>query len=619
MKIQSVDFSLDAVANLGLPAIKMDRLSKIVLVAGKNGGGKTRLLTAIQRAALARKEHQSPDTSVLEAQIAETSRALKDCQDYYESEKLKEGIKSLSEKLALLRGLNLGTNDRPGREVPLVNFVPKDLNLVSPATQTLGEIRDNARDAGSGGVRSLSKSTLSYIYRLQQLDFERTHPNNSMDKTPAIGGEHYAKFNNLVVALLDEPLRRSNEGEPTLFGQSLNEHKLSSGQVVLLQLAVALHAQGKDLKNSIILLDEPENHLHSYALVEVIKKISELLTDGQIWICTHSVPLISHIAEIDPYALWNIENGNIARAGKKPQLILENLLGSKAEISKLENFLLLPHDLARSIFSAQCLLPPAVIGDLSHDPQISGINVAIGKISELGTPLRILDYGAGKGRLLTGLAELYDNKNFEELIDYYAYDSSLENRNECLSNIGKVYKNYNSRYFSSINDIARNGLSFHVAIFSNVLHEISPKFWGEIFLKEMSALISKSGWLMLVEDHRMPIGEMAHEFGFLVLDTEELKILFNIGHDDERNELFFCVEERGDGRLKAHMIHSSLIIRFSEECLKSAITRLKDRSIFELKKIRSKNYNKNYESGQIYGFWSQLLSNSILYLNTHNL
>ncbi len=47
MKIEKIDFP--APHDNGLGDIKMDRLSHVVIIAGKNGAGKTRLLNRIRK------------------------------------------------------------------------------------------------------------------------------------------------------------------------------------------------------------------------------------------------------------------------------------------------------------------------------------------------------------------------------------------------------------------------------------------------------------------------------------------------------------------------------------------------------------------------------------------
>jgi predicted ATP-binding protein involved in virulence len=47
MRITKIDIPNTSESNDGLANIRMDKLSKVVLIAGKNGSGKTRILNKI--------------------------------------------------------------------------------------------------------------------------------------------------------------------------------------------------------------------------------------------------------------------------------------------------------------------------------------------------------------------------------------------------------------------------------------------------------------------------------------------------------------------------------------------------------------------------------------------
>jgi predicted ATPase len=78
-----------------------------------------------------------------------------------------------------------------------------------------------------------------------------------------------------------------------LFGFPLGQSNLSDGQKILLQLCLAIHCQQESLEDLVLFLDEPENHLHPSVIIETIERIKEEVSNGQIWISTHSIPLLS--------------------------------------------------------------------------------------------------------------------------------------------------------------------------------------------------------------------------------------------------------------------------------------------------------------------------------------
>ena len=128
--------------------------------------------------------------------------------------------------------------------------------------------------------------------------------------------DSYKKLVDLIELLLKTTLGRSIDGDATLFGKPLALANLSDGQKVLIQLAVALHAQNGKLDNTVFLLDEPENHLHPSALIEFLDALELVAPSAQFWIATHSVPLLAHIANKEPMAIWYVEDGAISNAGR---------------------------------------------------------------------------------------------------------------------------------------------------------------------------------------------------------------------------------------------------------------------------------------------------------------
>src|SRR5690606_22969500 len=153
------------------------------------------------------------------------------------------------------------------------------------------------------------------------------------------------------------------------------------------------------------------------------------------------------------------------------------------------------------------------------------------KLSKTGV-LRVLDYGAGKGRLISNIVDL-DETNQEKLIEsieYIAYDKFHNDKEHCESALVKAYGSCEKKYFNDFNNLLSvyDKGSFDVVIMCNVLHEIDPKDWLKLFQNEgvISSLLSENGILLLVEDHQIPIGEKAYQKGFLVLDTPQLKDLF---------------------------------------------------------------------------------------------
>jgi ABC-type multidrug transport system ATPase subunit len=156
-------------------------------------------------------------------------------------------------------------------------------------------------------------------------------------------------------------------------------------------LCIAIYSQEVQLKDLILVMDEPENHLHPSVIIEVLEQIQKCVTKGQIWIATHSVPLLAHF---DPSLLWYVENGKIAPAGKTPESVLHDLLGNDEEIARLQDFISLPAQFATSKYAFECLFEPKTLMTASSDRQSWQIREELKVLSADGK-IKILDYGAG--------------------------------------------------------------------------------------------------------------------------------------------------------------------------------------------------------------------------------
>ena len=294
--------------------------------------------------------------------------------------------------------------------------------------------------------------------------------------------------------LLGKRLGRDLDGYPTLFDRPLERAELSDGQKALLQFCVAVHNQSANRRDSILIMDEPENHLHPSIVVKTIDRIADCVPSGQIWIATHSIPLLAHF---DPSSIWYMEEGRISYGGNIPEKVMSSLLGGEDEIAKLQDFIGLPAQLALNRFAYECLFGPAVALTGNDDPQIVQIMKQLGQIKKAGK-IRVLDYGAGKGRLLTNIPEgLEHTRKFTAEFDYIAFDKFDDDKKECRAILEKVYGSAADRYFNHITDLlgCHDTGSFDVVLMTNVLHEIDPKEWLELFREKgvITSLLGKKG------------------------------------------------------------------------------------------------------------------------------
>jgi hypothetical protein len=228
--------------------------------------------------------------------------------------------------------------------------------------------------------------------------------------------------------------------------------------------------------------------------------------------------------------------------------------------------------------------------------------------------LRVLDFGAGEARLLGGVSEGCTNVASE--IDYVAFDTSRKSKNACERQLIAVYGSTDNRiYFDSDDCLAARGVgTFDVVVLCNVLHEIDPDEWLGVFGKQgfVSRSLSTNGHLLLVEDLRIPIGELPNPRGFFLLDTIHIQQLFNATTSELVNSILVH-DERGDGRLKAHVVPKRLVESMTATTRTQALEALRETSLRRIKELRQST-DRSFKSGQLNGLWSQQYVNCCLYL-----
>lgn len=68
---------------------------------------------------------------------------------------------------------------------------------------------------------------------------------------------------------------------------------------------------------------------------------------------------------------------------------------------------------------------------------------------------------------------------------------------------------------------------FDIVLMCNVLHEINPACWLDVF-SIIHSILKENATLIIIEDHLIPYGEKAYDNGFLVFDEDEFKMLFTL-------------------------------------------------------------------------------------------
>jgi ABC-type multidrug transport system ATPase subunit len=592
----------------GLSNIKMNKLGNIVLIAGKNGAGKTRLLRRITSFATTRP--YQPEMQNLQQSITHFEKTIQSNPNDVNVIQWQNQITSHKDRLKIREYVTVNDEMEAAK---IIEFVPKNLNLQDSSDMSPSLMQSAAQSIASPGTNNLNQGTLAYIQTLQNRWWNVTHPSSEVNEEQT--GEiivQYDRLKELIRTFLNTDLGRDANGFGTLFGFPLGQSQLSDGQKVLLQLCMAIYAQKASLSNMILIMDEPENHLHPSVLLEVINQIKENITDGQLWISTHSIPLLS---SFNPSLIWYMDEGSISYAGRSPEKVLRGLLGDEEQISSLSEFLTLPAQFATNQYAFECLLAPTVVMTPATDVQTTQIKEALVEMGQ-GRSMTVLDLGAGKGRLLDNIYYSEHIQNREQItqwLDYIAFDLSSEDRALCESTISRVYGNTVNRYFNNDDDLraAKNDESFDIVVMCNVLHEIEPAAWLHILGANslINRVLKDSGHLLIVEDCQLPVGEKAHKHGFIVLNRFQIMKLFNIRAEETD---FKYSDARNDGRLLAYRIPKRFLSRISAASRIDALNSLTDTARNEIRRLRDQE--ASYINGLRHGFWVQQFANAQLAL-----
>jgi predicted ATPase len=624
MRITSVNIP-PSVSNNKLGHIKLDRLGKVVVLAGKNGSGKTRILKTIA-SVLEQMPTLSQYNSALEAQhqvlkmINSGKENLARLQDRtVRNQSWDRIIKSTEQSILVnnsalekhkkvLEWNYLTTSERMNRHVVL-NYVPNRLEIDDIQKMTNEKILQASASIENVGMSSLSSAVPARLQVVSEMYMYATHQEYPNQQSKAAVIREYNDVKDTLLKFLQANLTLGSNRMPELFGRPLNDARLSKGQIVLLQLCLAFHYQKARMSEGVIMLDEPENHLHPSAIIEVIEQLKSINSNGQIWIATHSVPLLAYF---EPNEIFYVADGKVSYAGSEPERVLDSLLGGDVGVERLRDFVNLPAVYAANRFASECLIAPAVLETGIDDPQTHQIREILNGLHAI--PLKVLDFGAGRGRLIANVAQTENTRGgLLDRLDYVAFDENSNHKAECIKAIAKAYEDSEGRYFNEKKElIVKRGREFaHIVVMCNVLHEIPARDWLDVFGKDgliLSAL-RKDGYLLIVEDQQLSVGERAHSNGFTVLDEMELMDLFRTSPSDH----VICSSVGGKGRLKAHLIPRRCIARITASSRIKCLETLSSNAQDSIRNLRERE-KPSYRDGHRLAFWMQQYANAELSL-----
>lgn len=602
-------------SKLGLKENSMGDLGTLVVLVGENGSGKTRLLEALNWLLHRTRHIGYSRLQKMRSNRAKEEKFLRKLDwdgDPYTRVGAASDIDEFDAVLSPFQGFELNIEDDEDIDAALSKycalsdilrnaFIPRKEHF---ARLTLGVPRG---DDLTGTL--LIDAPLSYI--------DDICVRKSIDLTAETMGNHsahntisadYENLKNLLSEIAGMQLGIL-EGHARIDNRRVDSTTFSDGQMALLRLAVLIHSQALGDAPVPIILDEPEQHLHPSRLVQLIDALRIHLPRAQLWIATHSLALTAHVASIEPRAVWFGSDGYFERAGLTQEKVVNGLLGGPMGAEQISDFCTRADQFAACSFSADCLFPPATVNYKSGDPQIQQIRDFI--VGESKYPAVIVDIGAGQGRLLDGLVQSLGTE-FSKSVSYYAIEPDETTRNICAQRVNQHFEDGSNRVFASVHDYLKNvDIKADVAVMANVLHEIEIQYWLEV-LRDTHELLEDTGSLLIVEDTRLPRGELAHANSFLILETEALCSLFSQKSDSDSVQ---CIAaSRGGARLQATAFRKPLLSELTTASLNSALELQRSMTINSIRELRKSNDKPNYRLGHEHAYHTQLLANLTLAL-----
>lgn len=467
----------------GLTPFFVSCLGKVVILSGSNGSGKTRLLKLLEQYVRAMQRGKE-----------ENYFSLKICH-------LEEGTGEVFGK----------TN---ADQIEIINYSHFDAQLQPPENFTPYVI-SKAKEILE--TCNYEETALNSLLLLD--DMAHGYSSEFRD------GVQFNEFVNNYAEPFHIQVKKDEQNNLKFFGNlDSNQAALSPGQSYLLRVAVACY-RNIDNEKQIFILDEPELHLHPQAQIEMVKTLCHKFPQAQFWISTHSLALISYLTVTeDSTTVLHTKDGRVSILRSDSESLLEGLLGSEENRFAVNQLIAAPDEYACNKFAVECKGKPGVLSATGNDPQAELIRLML----KAGNT--VVDYGAGKGRLLEELA-LAGGNDFIKEIHYYAYDAYKDYANECKE-VMRRYEVSPGNYYNeepSLEEAVAEKADYVLLV--NVLHEIDPKKWEEVFAV-VNHLLNEHGELVIVEREELMVGEAPYQNGFLMITHNGADALFGTDNYD---------------------------------------------------------------------------------------
>ena len=332
------------------------------------------------------------------------------------------------------------------------------------------------------------------------------------------------KLNTFLTQLLDRTLLEEKRDGHIMIAHSVDGTRtlgleeclkeLSPGELMLFYLSTFLfylnHISEGNQK-IILLMDEPELHLHPKALLAMLDMLESCNVISQLWIASHSIFILPQFPFESLVYMYHSEV--LKLSSTTYQRVYDDLVGLENVdmyelLSSIENW-------ENYQFVVENFLLPKTKGYANkRDEQTLKVLKVFRKI-QTERPLNVLDYGAGQCRVWECLKLIVpDADQRNRLLCYKAFDIHPD------KNRPKDVIYYTAK------EAVENLGEYDVVILMNVLHEIEPEEWCDVF-HTIRRFLNEHGILIFLEVLSLTNGEQPYgQAGFLLLRDKQVKNLF---------------------------------------------------------------------------------------------
>ena len=279
-----------------IKSLKIDDLGSMVVIAGANGSGKSRLKDAIVQglqgnpvlgfkiAATRKPEIEKFGANFIEVQQGQPNNVLINYMNGHQSGR--------GAYVGSLVQIDSDRSVRTTKYNPISWRVADPDDEITPITMYYPSFSDQWQ----GFIDYIHTAVAAYDTKIRKAAEQNPNEKSStlFEKHPRPFEKYKAIFKKI---LPDKELQDIDPTSPREFtykdinGELLSFSTLSSGEQEVVK--ILFNVARKDIKHSIIIVDEPELHLHPTLAFQLIENLKEIGNDNQYIFLTHSADLIS--------------------------------------------------------------------------------------------------------------------------------------------------------------------------------------------------------------------------------------------------------------------------------------------------------------------------------------